>query len=159
MTTFDFSPFYRSLIGFDQLAPSFENAARLGDPGFPPYDIEKVGSDRYRITMAVAGFDLDHLAIEQRENTLLVEGRHPEDGDQREYLHRGIARRHFSRSFQLADYVKVKDARLDKGLLYIDLERELPEEMKPRKIEIGKGAPRRLLDRFTKVVEGKGEAA
>lgn len=137
MNTFDLSPLYRSAIGFDRLAEMLMNTQR-GDNGYPPYNIEAWGDDRYRITMAVAGFSDKDLEIVVEQNTLRVTGSRPEnEGDeQREVLYRGIANRAFERRFQLADHVKVVSARLENGLLHIDLKRELPEQMKPRKIEI-----------------------
>jgi len=139
MTTFDLSPLYRTAIGFDRLADMLTNASRVEGNGYPPYNIEASGEDRYRISMAVAGFAEDELEIVTEQNTLTVSGskRESEDGDQREFLYRGIATRSFERRFQLADHVKVDAARLENGLLHIDLKRELPEQMKPRRIEIG----------------------
>ena len=137
MRTFDFSPLYRSTVGFDRLFDMLDQATRV-EPmtNWPPYNIEKVGDDQYRITMAVAGFSPDEINLVQQENTLLVEARkHPEpEGVQ--VLHRGIATRSFRQTFNLADYVKVSGANLENGLLVIDLVREVPEAMKPRRIEI-----------------------
>jgi molecular chaperone IbpA len=141
MATFDFSPLYRSTVGFDHLSRLLETARRLDDgaQSYPPYNIEKTGEDAYRITIALAGFDEDDLDIETRENTLLVSGKQKDEGEGRTYLHRGIAGRSFQRTFQLADHVKVERASLVNGLLNIDLVREIPEAMKPRKIEIAVG--------------------
>lgn len=139
MTRIDFSPLFRSTVGFDRISQLLESAARVDDVnnGFPPYNIEKLDENAYRVTMAVAGFGEDDLSIEVRENTLIVSGKHKEDEEgERRFLHRGIAGRAFQRTFQVADYVKVVDARLVNGLLHIDLVREIPEEMKPRKIKI-----------------------
>ncbi|MBO6637498.1 MAG: Hsp20 family protein [Roseitalea sp.] len=138
----DFSPLYRSTVGFDRLFTMLDS---LGQPEsgqtYPPYNIERTGDNAYRITMAVAGFAEDDLTIEAKANVLKVAGAKAEDAkdDGREVLHRGIASRAFERRFQLADYVEVKGAELENGLLHIDLEREIPDSMKPRKIEIAKG--------------------
>ncbi len=138
MTTYDLSPLYRTAIGFDRLADMLSNASRVDGNGYPPYNIEARGEDRYRISMAVAGFSESDLDIVTEQNTLTVSGnKETEDGDEREFLYRGIANRSFERRFQLADHVRVVTARLENGLLHIDLERELPEQMKPRRIEIG----------------------
>lgn len=144
MRTFDLSPLLRSSIGFDRFGQLFDTVNRLEDAanGYPPYNIEKQGDDKYRVTLAVAGFGEDELAIVQHESTLIVSGKAAEqgNGEGHSYLHRGIARRAFERRFQLADYVKVVGATLDNGLLHVDLQRVVPEAMKPRKIEIGKGS-------------------
>lgn len=136
-TAFDFSPLYRSSIGFDRVFDLLENASQTtAVDNWPPYDIARTGEDAYRITMAVAGFGQDELSITQERNLLLVSGqKSPED--EGEYLHRGIAGRAFQRRFELADHVKVTGAGLENGLLTVDLKREIPEEMKPRQIEIG----------------------
>lgn len=137
----DFSPLYRSTVGFDRLFTMLDS---LGQPEngqtYPPYNIERTGENAYRITMAVAGFAEDDLTIEAKANVLKVAGAKAEDSQDadREYLHRGIASRAFERRFQLADYVEVTGAHLENGLLHIDLEREIPESMKPRKIEISR---------------------
>jgi len=147
MTTFDFSPLYRTSVGFDRLASLMSSATRQ-DQGnsYPPYNIRVTSEDHYRITMAVAGFSEDDIAITSEQNRLLVSGnREDEPDEQGEYLHRGIATRSFERRFNLADHVRVKGASLENGLLHIDLEREIPEAMKPRIIKIGKSASR-LLD-------------
>jgi molecular chaperone IbpA len=139
MTTFDFSPLFRTSIGYDRLA-SLMNSAHRGEAGtgFPPYNIQKNGEDRYRITMAVAGFSEADLNITSEHNKLIVTGARPDEaeGEENAYLYRGIATRNFERRFNLADHVRVSGARLDNGLLHIELEREIPEAMKPRKIEI-----------------------
>jgi molecular chaperone IbpA len=142
MTTFDFSPLFRSTVGFDRLMNMLENSVQWaeGGNGYPPYNIEKTGEDRYRITLAVAGFGEDELAVEARENALLVEGRKKEGDAGHSYLYRGIAGRSFKRQFQLADHVKVTGAHLHNGLLVIELLRELPEAMKPRRIGISTAA-------------------
>lgn len=136
----DFSPLYRSVIGFDRVAHLLEgmanNTQNTKQGGYPPYNIELLAENQYRITMAVAGFAEDELDIESRENVLVVQGKKKADDTERQYLHQGIAERNFERKFQLADYVKVTGARMDNGLLHIELEREIPEAMKPRKITI-----------------------
>ena len=145
MATFDFSPLVRSAIGFDRFAQVVDSAMRAGESveTYPPYDIEKTGNDAYRITMAVAGFGEDDLSLEVREGVLVVTGKGKGEEEGVRYLHRGIATRAFERRFQLADHVVVKNASLANGLLKVDLARELPEAMKPRKIEIAaaKAAP------------------
>jgi molecular chaperone IbpA len=138
MTTIDFTPLFRSAIGFDRLASALESAYRSEAGGYPPYNIEMVGQDKYRISMAVAGFSRDELDIMVKESILTVSGSRKEDANDKErrFLYRGIATRNFERQFQLADYVKVVDARLEDGLLHVELVREIPEAMKPRQIEI-----------------------
>jgi molecular chaperone IbpA len=137
MRTFDFTPLYRSAIGFDRLAQLFDDAAR-GDsqPSYPPYNIELVGDDKYQITMAVAGFDRSEIDIETERDTLKITGRKQRDEAARNFLHRGIATRNFEHTFNLADHVRVVGAKLDNGLLNIELVREVPEALKPRKIAI-----------------------
>ena len=139
-TNFDFTPFRRSTVGFDRLFDMLESGAgaQLGD-NYPPFDLERVSDDEYRITLAVAGFGADEIDIVAQQNLLIVSGRKREDGD-RQYIHRGIATRAFERRFGLADYVQVKNADLRDGILAIDLVREIPEEMKPRKVSINGGA-------------------
>ena len=136
----DFSPLYRSVIGFDRVAHLLEgitnNSQSTKQGGYPPYNIELLAENQYRITMAVAGFAEGELDIESRENVLVVQGKKQADDTERQYLHQGIAERNFERKFQLADYVKVTGAQMDNGLLHIELEREIPEAMKPRKISI-----------------------
>ena len=135
-TTFDFSPLFRSSIGFDRLVNALEAASRVESiDNWPPYDIAKTDDDDYRITMAVAGFSEDELSITQEQNMLLVAGNKTTD-ENAQYLHRGIAGRSFQRRFQLADHVRVEGATPVNGLLTIDLRREIPEEMKARRIEI-----------------------
>ncbi|MDX1594876.1 MAG: Hsp20 family protein [Gammaproteobacteria bacterium] len=148
MTGYDFSPLYRSAIGIDRLAHMMENAMRSdSQPSYPPYNIELVDENSYRITMAVAGFGQDELEIEAENDKLTVSGsKSRQDGEPR-YLHQGIAARNFQRQFQLADHVKVKGAHLENGLLHIDLEREVPEALKPRRIAIEGSEPTgRVLD-------------
>jgi len=142
---YDFSPLYRSTIGFDRVLNLLDQATRV-EPltNWPPYNIEKTGEDQYRVTMAVAGFSPDEIELVQKENTLFVSGqKHPEP-EGAEVLHRGIATRAFKQSFNLADHVKVTAASLDNGLLTVELKREIPEALKPRRIEIGSGAPQRV---------------
>lgn len=148
MRTFDFSPLYRSAIGFDRLAQLFDEAQRAdAQPSYPPYNIELVTEDRYRITMAVAGFNSAELEIETERDTLKIIGRKQKDDAKRTFLHRGIAARDFEHRFQLADHVKVVGAKLDNGLLDIELVRELPEALKPRKIAINNGENVQLIER------------
>ena len=147
MTTFDFTPLYRTSVGFDRLASMLSSATRQ-DQGnaYPPYNIRTLGEDNYQITMAVAGFTEDELSIATEQNRLIVTGnRNNEVEEAGEFLHRGIATRSFERRFNLAEYVKVTTANLENGLLNINLERELPEAMKPRTIKIGK-ADVQLID-------------
>jgi molecular chaperone IbpA len=161
MMTFDFSPFYRSTIGFDRMAQFLENASRASeiDNGYPPFNIESVGDDHYRVTIAVAGFTQDELEIEVRENVLHVSGRKDDEPQDRQYLHRGIAGRAFQRQFRLADHVKVEDAALDNGLLTVDLVREILEALKPRTIPISTGAPKTIVSKAKKLLGGDQEAA
>lgn len=136
MRTIDFSPLYRSSVGFDQLANRLESALRTeSNNGYPPYNIEVVNENRYQITLAVAGFKEADLNIESNQNTLTVTGEQQRDED-KEYLHRGIATRNFERKFSLAEHVRVVDAKLEHGLLQINLVREIPEVLKPRTIAI-----------------------
>lgn len=156
MTNFDFSPLYRTAVGFDRLARMVDAAMRYdaAAASYPPYNIEKAGEDDYRITLAVAGFSEADLAIEVKENTLTVTGKRAGDGNDDNFLYKGIAGRDFVRKFELADHVKVSGASLDRGLLVIDLVREIPEAMKPRAIEIKSGAPATLTER-AKTLLGK----
>jgi molecular chaperone IbpA len=137
MRTFDFTPLYRSAIGFDRLAQLFDDAARAeSQPAYPPYNIELIGDDKYQITMAVAGFDRSEIDIETERDALKITGRKQREEAQRNFLHRGIATRNFEHTFRLADHVRVIGAKLDNGLLNIELQREIPEALKPRKIAI-----------------------
>ena len=138
-STIDFSPLYHSAIGFDRMASLLDSVARDAKPSYPPYNIEQLDDNDYRITMAVAGFTESDLEITSEQNTLVISGRQNEDGDDRNFLYRGIAARNFERKFQLAEHVKVAAARLENGLLHVDLVREVPEAMKPRKISIASG--------------------
>lgn len=151
MTSFDFSPLFRTMIGFDRLASAMENASRSEAGGYPPYNIEMTGEDKYRITMAAAGFREGDLDVQVKDNILTVAGRKKEEDKGRKFLYRGIATRDFERQFQLADYVQVVGAEMKDGLLSIDLVREIPESMKPRRIEI------RSDD--TRYIEGQVEKA
>ena len=155
MRTADFSPLYRSMVGFDRLAALLDQAAKTETASnWPPYNIETLGENAYRIEIAVAGFKPEELNVEVKENTLTVAGRKAANDESKRYLHRGLAERNFERRFQLADYVFVTDAQLADGLLSITLKRELPEAMKPRRIEITAGAqPQQEL------IEGKATAA
>jgi len=143
MTSFDFSPLFRSTIGFDRLARFVDSATRIDGSAvaYPPYNIEKTGEDAYRLTMAVAGFGEDELDVTVHEGTMIVTGKAQERDEDGKYLHRGIARRAFERRFSLADYIKVMGASLENGLLHVDLVREVPEAAKPRQIKIGAGQP------------------
>lgn len=134
--TFDFTPYRRSTVGFDRLFNLLETGLREDD-GYPPFDIVMEGEDRYGITLAVTGFRPDEIEIVAQPNQLIVTGRKANDNDDRQYLHRGIATRSFERRFQLADFIEVGSARFEDGLLSIDLQRVVPDAMKPRKIEIG----------------------
>lgn len=137
MRNFDFSPLYRSAVGFDRMTSLLDAAQKNTTiDGYPPYNIEKADEDAYQITVAVAGFGPQDLDVEIRDGQLVIIGRGANDRDKVEYLHRGIARRAFERRFQLAEHVEVKAADLKDGLLIVDLVREIPEAMKPRKIEI-----------------------
>ena len=134
---FDFTPLYRSTIGFDRLAEMLDQATGHEVPTYPPYNIERTGENAYRITMAVAGFSKDEVAIEVKQNTLTVSAKKAEKTPEKvEYLHQGIAQRAFERRFQLADYMVVEGASLENGLLHIALKREIPETMKPRSVAI-----------------------
>ena len=152
MTTVDFSPLFRSSVGFDRMASMLDTLNRVEQPNFPPYNIESVAEDKYRITMAVAGFSEAELDIEVEQNRLKVTGAKAASERDRQYLHQGIAARNFERAFQLDDHIKVVGASIEHGLLNIDLEREIPEAMKPRKIEIAGAAAKTLI-------EGKQEDA
>lgn len=143
MRNFDLTPLYRSSIGFDRLANILDNVTRTdsGGSGYPPYNIEKTGESAYRITIAVAGFTEDELNIEARDGQLVISGKKAEDKSETTYLHQGIANRAFEKRFQLADHVRATDAVTENGLLHVDLVREIPEALKPRKIEIATARP------------------
>ena len=140
MRTFDLAPLFRSTIGFDRLFDLAETAQRGAEEGYPPYNIERLEEDRYLITLAVAGFSPDEISITAEQNVVTIEGGKTEKTE-REFLYRGISTRHFKRQFNLADYVQVKDAAFDNGLLKIELIREIPEAMKPRRIAINGAQP------------------
>lgn len=152
-TAYDFSPLYRSMIGVDRMADLIDSAMRSeGDRSYPPYDVEKTSDDGYRITLAVAGFGAQELEITAQPNLLIVTGRKRKDDEvgARTYLHRGIAARDFERKFELADYVVVKSASYDNGVLAIDLAREVPEALRPRRIEIEASEATPNVRRFNK---------
>ena len=155
MRHFDLTPLYRSTIGFDRIGSLLDtlNTFEGNTPSYPPYNIERVSENAYRISMAVAGFGEKDLDIEVKENALAIRGEKHVEEENSTFLHRGIAARSFERRFQLADYVMVKGATLENGLLHIDLERELPEAMKPRTIEIATKA-----DEQPKVVDSQAAA-
>ncbi len=142
MRTFDLTPLYRSAIGFDRLASLLEQRA---EPSYPPYNVELVSEDQYRIVMALAGFTRDEVEIVAERDTLHITGRKQKEDAERTYLHRGIAARDFEQRFQLANHVKVTAASFENGMLTIDLVREVPEALKPRRIEIGGGDSARTV--------------
>ena len=152
MRNFDFSPLYRATVGFDQIADLMDRVLTndAPQPSYPPYNIEKTGEDAWRISIAVAGFAESDLNVELRENSLIVSARKADDAKERTYLHRGIATRAFERRFHLADHVRASGATHENGMLHIDLIREVPEALKPRRIEI---ASANTVD--TKAVEAK----
>lgn len=156
MRTVDFSPLYRTIVGFDRLADMIDTAAKQEPAGgYPPYNIEQLGEHEYRIELAVAGFAEDDLDIQVQENVLTIAGKRipAEDAEGRNFLHRGIAERSFERRFHLADNVEVRDAELKNGLLAVRLERQIPEEKKPRQIAINGKSGAKLLS------AGKSKAA
>ena len=138
MRSFDFAPLYRTTVGFDHLSSLLDavNRSDSSTGGYPPYNIELLGKDNYRITMAVAGFTNDELDIQAEQQTLIVKGKREADNAKHNYLHQGIGARDFERRFQLAEHIEVTGARLENGLLHIDLVREIPEAMKPKRIAI-----------------------
>ena len=146
MRTIDFSPLYRSVVGFDRLAGLLETAAADAANGYPPYNIERTDENAYRVEIAVAGFRPEELNIEVRENLLTVSGRKAANDEAKTFLHRGLAERNFERKFQLADYVVVEDANLADGLLQVSLKRELPEALKPRTVAITTGVQGSLIE-------------
>ena len=154
MRSFDLTPLFRSTVGFDRLAALLDASNRLDEQTFsyPPYNIEKLGDDAYRITMAVAGFGEGDLTIEAKENTLTVKGAKAETSEKdAEFLYRGIGSRAFERRFQLADHVEVKGANLENGLLHVDLVREIPDAMKPRTIAINNGKAKAAVTQLNQV--------
>lgn len=138
MRTYDLSPLFRSTVGFDRLARLMDTAGRFDEsaPSYPPYNIEKTGENAYRITMAVAGFADDEINITAQDNTLFISGKPKKSDEERKFLYRGIAGRAFERRFELAEFIEVKGAKLENGLLHVELVREVPEAMKPRSIKI-----------------------
>ena len=142
---FDLTPLYRTTVGFDRLARMLDsvNGFETSGSGYPPYNIERFDENQYRITMAVAGFGEDELTIEVKEGTLTIAGQKQVAEEGKEYLHQGIAARNFERRFQLADHVEVSGARLENGLLHVELKREIPEAMKPRTIPIAAGGSKK----------------
>lgn len=157
MRSYDLSPLLRATVGFDRLMNVLDTVGRVEEaPSYPPYNIEKTGENAYRISMAVAGFADEDLSVTVRENQLLIEGRKSKDEEESApaFLHRGIATRAFQRTFQLADHIQVRGARLENGLLHVELYREIPEAMKPRSIEI-----QRVERAQPKAIEGQAEAA
>lgn len=141
MRTFDLAPLYRSTVGFDRLFSLLDQGIDGSAPGYPPYNIERTGDNDYRVTVAAAGFGEDELSVVAKENTLTIRGekKAKEQEKRGEVLYQGIAARAFERVFQLADFVQVKGAKLENGLLHVDLVREIPEAKKPREIPIGNG--------------------
>ena len=144
MRNFDLTPLYRATIGFDRLADVMDRAmtADVASSAYPPYNIEKTGEDSYRISVAVAGFSADDLNVEMRDGSVIVSAQKAEDSEGRTFLHRGIANRAFERKFTLADHVRVVGASHVDGMLHVDLVREIPEALKPRRIEISKSIPK-----------------
>ena len=145
MRTYDFAPLWRSTIGFDRLFDLLDETQRGPEDHYPPYNIERLGEDRYQISLALAGFSPDEMIVTAEQNVLSVEGRKSEK-DQHEYLYQGISARPFKRQFNLADHVHVKHATFENGLLRIELYRELPEAMKPRRIAIGGGGTAKVIE-------------
>ena len=143
---FDYTPLYRSSVGFDRLFRMLDEANSAEPTTYPPYNIERVGDDEYRITIAIAGFGPQDVNIEAKGNTLTVSGKKADKQQSGEVLHQGIAARGFERRFQLADHVEVKGADMDNGLLHIALKREVPEALKPRQIPIGNGVKLKAID-------------
>jgi molecular chaperone IbpA len=145
MRTYDFAPLWRSTIGFDRLFDLLDETQRGSEDNYPPYNIERLGEDRYQISLALAGFSPDEMTVTAEQNVLTIEGR-KDAKDQHEYLYQGISARPFKRQFSLADYVQVKKAAFENGLLRIELVREIPEAMKPRRIAIGGGVAPKVID-------------
>lgn len=146
----DLTPYRRSTIGFDRLFDMLETNTRSSTPeNYPPFNLERLAKDRYRITLAVAGFARDEIEITAQQNLLLVAGRKDEKKPEGDFLHIGIANRSFERRFELADFVLVQDARLNDGLLVVDLVREVPEAMKPKTVAIKTGAPLAAVENTT----------
>ena len=152
MRSFDFAPLHRATIGFDQIADLMDRVMTndAPQPSYPPYNIEKTADDAYRISVAVAGFSSDDLTVEVKEHALVIAAKKAEDSEARTFLHRGIATRAFERRFHLADHIRVSGASHVDGMLHVDLVREVPEALKPRRIEIA-----RSVEDATDVVEAK----
>jgi molecular chaperone IbpA len=147
MSTFDLTPLFRSTVGFDRMMSLLDTAGRTEEQAYPPYNIEKVGDDAYRVTMAVAGFGEEDISIVAQGNSLVIAGKQKREEKQTtDYLYRGIAGRAFERRFQLADHIKVTGAALANGLLHVDLVREVPEAMKPRTIKVVSVQPKQVVD-------------
>ncbi|PTQ08557.1 heat-shock protein [Sphingomonas oleivorans] len=160
MRTLDFTPLLRSSIGFENLNRLVDFATRGEGDTYPPYNIEKIGDGAYRISMAVAGFTRDELDLTVQDNVLIVTGRANEaEGQERQFIHRGIAKRAFERRFQLADTIKVTNAGYENGLLNIELVREIPEHKKPRRIEIGGTEPARTIEATAETQPAERETA
>jgi molecular chaperone IbpA len=157
MRTFDLTPLYRSTVGFDRLFSLLDQAGSYDPaPGYPPYNIERTGENNYRVTVAVAGFGERDLSLETKENTLTIRGEKQEKQESGEVVYQGIAARAFERVFQLADFVQVKGATLENGLLHVDLVREIPEAKKPRTIPIGTAGKTAVVeDNEPKVIDAK----
>jgi molecular chaperone IbpA len=159
MRNFDLTPLYRATVGFDRIADMMDRAltADIGQPSYPPYNIEKTDENDYRISVAVAGFTPDELTVEVREATLIIAARKGDDDTPRQFLHRGIATRAFARRFALADHMRVTGAVHENGMLHIELVREVPEALKPRRIEIARGpqrsTPQRIANNLPEPVE------
>ena len=151
MRSFDLSPLFRSTVGFDHLTRALDAALQLNDGAvsYPPYNIEKIGEDAYRISMAVAGFAAEDIEIVTNEGVLVVKGRAKAEDDKTAYLYRGIAARAFERRFQLADYIRVTGARLENGMLSVEMARHIPEALKPRRIPITATAAPANVERLT----------
>jgi len=148
MRTFDLSPLFSTTVGFDRMARMLDQVSSETAPSYPPYNIEKTGDDAYRVTMAVAGFGEEDIAVEVKENVLTVSGNVGKDEEKaKAYLHRGIATRAFERRFNLADHIQVTGAALENGLLHIDLVREVPEALKPRRIAISTDGQKKLTQK------------
>ncbi|RTL51857.1 MAG: Hsp20 family protein [Bradyrhizobiaceae bacterium] len=156
MRTFDLTPFYRSTVGFDRLFSLLDQASGDGSSGYPPYNIERTGENEFRVSVAVSGFSQNEISVVSKENTLTIKGEKAanENGKQGEVLYRGIASRAFERTFHLADFVQVKTASLENGLLHVDLVREIPEAKKPRNIPVTTGPAQPAP-----VIEGQSDKA
>jgi molecular chaperone IbpA len=160
MMNYDFSPLFRSTVGFDRVLDLLDQASRgQSMTNWPPYNIEKTGEDQYRITMAVAGFSPDEIDLVQQENVLLVSGQKHSDPEGVQVLHRGIATRAFKQTFSLADHVKVTGANLDNGLLIVELRREVPEALKPRRIDIAPTGSQKAIPQDSKPQIREAKAA